>query len=471
MNKILILPLIVTIGFTYEGCGLTKKEALNNLSQSIYVNISNKFKKQEKLTLGNFEEYQKKIENESQQTTDLTLKNVKYYKKNNQWCANVNKQEITIVAKEDLKYLLNFKIDKLPKNFQQKEQQVTKILSKISFVKAILDNLTDYQIKKLTNLEKILNDLSNTSEVIFNTNIPNATIKISGISKNFKPSTSILLPSGKYSYTISAPNRCPKTGTFVAEKKKSILIDEKLKTYPIITFTSNQSNINLMVNGKYYKLNSPITIKQCKGDIVWSMKFENQIENGKIKLEEGLNKKINQDFISLLELEKLKNKITYYTNSEEVTINYGYSFNKHKPQWDNEKRLEIRKFNNYGIYKLGFGVLMGTQSEWKLNKMNEIEIGISGRIQISEIADKVFHIYKIPILPYFGVEGGWDMYQFGKEINKNNNYDFNKITSIFRGTIGITFLLHKQFGINVEYSKDLLEKRDNIISAGLILDF
>jgi hypothetical protein len=107
-------------------------------------------------------------------------------------------------------------------------------------------------------------------------------------------------------------------------------------------------------------------------------------------------------------LKKLKEKVEYYTHSKEVTINYGYAITSEDDdktrQWDAEKRIEVRMFNNYDIYKLGFGILAGTKTEWTAKDMNELEIMISARIQIPEIFDKTLHIYKMPVIPYFGVE-------------------------------------------------------------------
>ena len=44
MKKLVMLSIITSFALSYEGCGIDKKEALNNLSSAIYVNINNKFK-------------------------------------------------------------------------------------------------------------------------------------------------------------------------------------------------------------------------------------------------------------------------------------------------------------------------------------------------------------------------------------------------------------------------------------------
>ena len=464
MKKLLSLVAIASLSVGYEGCGLNKKEALNALSQTIYVNVNNKFQKKEKLTLSSFD---KDIETETTQTSNLTLKNVKYINKNGEVCAIVDKKDVIESAKNELKILKNYKLSNLPKNFKEKQKTILDLLSKIAFVKAVL-KLDETTLNNLTTLEKKLKDLSNVGEVIFNTNIPNATIKIAGINKTFKPSTPILLPAGEYSYTITAPNKCPITGQFVVKAKESFTINKDLGDYPVITFTSNQSNVDVELDGKSVRLDTPTQLHKCQGNAVWSMKFEDQKESGKIELAPGVKETINKDFTPRLVMKKLKEKVDYYTKSKEVTINYGYAITTNDDTtWDSEKRIEVRQFNNYGIYKLGFGILAGTQNNWTAKEMNELEIAISARIQIPEIADYTLHLYRMPVIPYIGVEGGWDFYKF----IDNKNYDLNDITSVFRGTAGITFLLHKQFGFNIEYSHDFMEKRDHIFSAGLVMDF
>jgi len=469
MKKILISAIAVASLFGYEGCGIDKKAALNALSQSIYVNVDTKFQKKEELNTGFFDSFNKNIKSETTQSSNLTLKNVKYINKNNQVCAIVEKSDVENSAKEDLKILLAYDTTKLPQSFKEKQKTISSLLAKINFVKAIL-KLNSNDIVKLNSLEKKLKDLANVGEIVFNTNIPNAKIKIAGINKTFEPSTSILLPAGEYSYTITAKDRCPVSSTFVIKAKESTSINKDLGNFPQITFTSNQRNVDVELEGKSVKLDAPQMIKKCSGKAIWSMNFEDQHETGEIDLEPNLKDTINQDFTPRLTMKKIKEKVDYYTKSSEVVISYGYGFttNQKREEWDDEKRIEVRKFNNYGIYKLGFGILAGTQTNWTAKDMNELEVAISARIQIPEIADTNFHIYRMPVIPYIGVEGGWDMYKF---IDEFSDFDVNYITSIFRGTVGMTFLLHKQFGFNIEYSHDFIEKRDHIISAGIVLDF
>jgi len=468
MKKILISTVAVATLFAYEGCGLNKKEALNALSQSIYVNVSNNFQKKEELNNNGYSnKVNKNIKTETSQSSNLTLKNVKYItKQNNQICAIVSEKDILNSANSDLQFLLAYNSAELPQSFKEKQKTVTDLLTKIKFVKAI-GKPNSKQIEKLNKLEKQLKDLANVGEIVFNTNIPNSKIKISGQEKYFSPSESILLPAGEYSYTITASNKCPVVGNFSIQAKQNYTINKDLGDYPVLTFTSNQKKVNVKLDGKTVDLNAPIMLKKCDGKAVWNMSFEDQYETGDIELSPSLKDSVNRDFTPRLTMKKIREKVDYYTKSKEVVISYGYGISNKHTEWDKEKRIEVRQFNNYGMYKLGFGVLGGTKDKWTAKEMNELEIAISGRIQIPELADTNFHFYRMPVIPYIGVEGGWDFYKF---IDKGN-YDADDITSIFRGTAGITFLLHKQFGFNIEYSHDFMEKKDNIFGAGIVLDF
>ena len=63
-------------------------------------------------------------------------------------------------------------------------------------------------------------------------------------------------------------------------------------------------------------------------------------------------------------------------------------------------------------YKLGFGILAGTDTYW--SKLSSFE-------------------------------GGWDVYKFIDD----DRHSTDDITTVVRGTLGTTILIHKQFGFNM----------------------
>ena len=399
MRKILLLSSLIGVIFGYEGCGIDKKEALNNLSKTIYVNIENQFKKDEKVEKGIFNYFSSSVENSSVQTSALTLKNVKFSSKGGEVCAYISKGEVYNIAKQSLKEIENFSISDLSDEFEKKLKEGRKIISKIEFVKAIL-KLSSYQLKKLNTLEKQLKDLSIKGEVVFNVNIPTADIRISGKDKLFSPSKPILLNEGEYAYTITAPNFTQATGVF---------------------------------------------------DVIAGQKREIKVE---------LN--------SILDIQKWEEKVDFYQNSKEIDLSYGYATSNNK-KWDNKKRIELKSFNNLGIYKMGWGISAGTENNWTAQQMSEFEFLIIGRVQFSELFNTKFSIGKLPVIPYIGAEGGFDLYNpfYKKGINTTSN----DIYSILRGSIGTTILIHRQFGFNINFSRGFMNKKQNILSAGIVLDF
>jgi len=402
MKKILSLVAIATISFGYEGCGIDKKEALNALSQTIYVNIDNQFTKNEEVKKGfldYFSNFSKSIKNTTSQSSNLTLKNVTFITKNNQVCASVDKKDVIASAKNNLSYLNSFEIDDLPNNFEDKQKEIKKVLSKVSFIKAVL-NLNEQQVSKLNKLEKSLKDLANQGAVVFSLNIPYADIHISSQEKTFHPSNEILLPAGKYSYKITAKGYVDEMGSFDVLASKEI--------------------------------------------------------------------KLNKTLESLKDIKSAKEKSEYFTKSTELDISYGYAITAdHNPEWDAQKRIEVRNFKNYGIYKLGFGILAGTDTHWRAKDMDELEFVLAARVQFPELLDTQFHIGSVSFLPYIGIEGGWDVYKFIDD----DKHSTDDITNIVRGTLGTTVLIHKQFGFNIQYAHDFMEKKDHIVSAGIVMDF
>jgi len=403
MKKFLSLVAIATLSFGYEGCGVDKKEALNALSQSIYVNINNQFSKNEEVHKGLIDFFSKSVTNTTSQSSNLTLKNVKFTTKKGEVCAIVDKKDVLASAKQTLNYLDEYSINNLPSNFEEKQKEIKSLLSKIAFTKAIL-NLNKNQIKKLNKLEKQLKDLANKGAVVFNLNIPYAEIKISSQDKLFTPSDTILLPAGKYSYKITANGYEEKIGEFSITPQKEIKISATLE--------------------------------------------------------------------SLKDKQSAKEKSEYFSKSTELDISYGYAITAdHNPEWDAQKRIEIRNFKNYGIYKLGFGVLAGTDTHWTAKAMDELELVVSARLQFPELFDTQFNVGSVAFLPYVGVEGGWDFYKYIDNLNQGDSVSANDITTVVRGTLGTTILIHKQFGFNIQYAHDFMEKKDHIVSAGIVMDF
>jgi len=398
MKKIVSLTLISSFVLAYEGCGINKKEALNALSQSIYVNVNNKFIKNEKITKGLTTFFSQEIENQSSQTSHVVLKNVKFINKHNQVCAEISKSDVENAAKQTLTYLKNFNIKQLPKDFTQKYKMANSLLSKIEFVESTL-NISSKDIKILNNLQKQLNDILNKGDVVFVTNVSNPQIQISSKSNFYTSSEDILLPEGKYSYTIFADGYETQNGVFEVKKGKKIVI--------------------------------------------------------------------KKDLVSLADMNLLNDKISFFSNSSQINISYGYAYSS-EDKWDKEKRIEVRYLKNLGIYKVGVGLLTGTPTKWTAADMNELELVASFRVQFPS---EKLAISTLPIIPYFGFDTGGDFYDVIDNANNSKTVKLKDVSFIFRGVLGTNILFTKQFGINIQYAHDVAEKNDNVVSGGFIFGF
>jgi len=88
-------------GYTYTGCGENKKDALFALSGNIKSSIENNFEQTIK-TNNNEDDVQTKISSYISASTNLSLVNIEYKRKNpNEVCASVIKEDQTQKYKKD----------------------------------------------------------------------------------------------------------------------------------------------------------------------------------------------------------------------------------------------------------------------------------------------------------------------------------------------------------------------------------
>ena len=471
MKKLLLATALAGLVFGYEGCGANKQEALNNLAQSIYVEVSNNFQKESTYSKNSlFDFFSKSVKAKSSQSSKVVLKNVKFIKKGNLICAEIDKQNLLESAIAAKKELLNFNISALPKDFKLKYNLAKSLKNKIFFVKAVLgDKLTDKELKKLNYLQKQLDDILNQSEVVFDVNIPNAKITISGSDKQITPSKPVILTPGSYSYEIKVAGKCPVSGSFEVKKGEIKNIKVNLGDYPQITIKSNVNAI-AKVNNKLVPINSPFTIHKCEGAAIYEVTYDGDKENGSINLKPNLKKVVEVNFLTKEEKEALNKSKSTYEKAKGIEISYGYGISNH-PEWDKEKRITVRGFKNFGIYQLGIGLTAGTQEDFTAKAMNEAELFGSFRIQLPEWNNTPLRIGTFLFVPYIGVDGGWDFYQFFRQGFDTQYWRGSNITTILRGNVGFNIMFHRQLGVDFKYSHDFLEKEDNIFSTGLIMQF
>jgi hypothetical protein len=242
-----------------------------------------------------------------------------------------------------------------------------------------------------------------------------------------------------------------------------------LKNKGEVVFTLNIPYAEIKISGqdKTFSPSTPIFLPA--GHYSYKIMADNyESATGEFDVKAGQKEIVSANLTSIKIMKKVKEKARYFTKSTEIDVDYGYAFNaSNDKEWDSEKRIDVKLFKNLGIYKLGWGLSAGTKTRWTAKDMNEAEVLLAARIQFPELLDTQFHIGIVALIPYAGVEGGVDLYKF----IDNNLQNGDDISSIVRGTLGTTILIHKQFGFNIQLKQGFMDKKDTIINAGLVMDF
>lgn len=174
-----------------------------------------------------------------------------------------------------------------------------------------------------------------------------------------------------------------------------------------------------------------------------------------------MDKEININFISKKELQIIKSKVSAFTKSKEIVISYGHT-NSDTKQYDNVDQLNIKYLQNNEIFQYGGSIVLGKQDKWKLNDINSIELLGSFRIRLTELpSGKPLTIFNtIAILPYIGIDAGWDINELLSNSGNNNIY------GVSRWLMGMSFIVHKQIEINLEFQQDFGSKDDDVLLLG-----
>lgn len=477
MKKSLLLSLtLVSLSLGYEGCGVDKNEALDSLSKCVYVSVQNKFSKEEQISENGFVSlFSKDVKQASSQTSHVEFKNVTFTTKENLICANVTENDVQESAKKTLSELFRFEEESLPSLYADKINAIDNLLNKLSFVKAVL-TLSQEEDKKLIHLRNTLLNLKAKGVVVFHANLTDAAIKITGIDRSFTASSQIPLTDGKYAYVATANNMCPAKGTFEVKKGEITKEEVELKGYPKIALQSNlkSDELTIKLDGKTVLLDEKQTLHKCEGEIPWSMSYADQKKDGTIDLEPGMDESFYRTFVSQADLKKINKRLQYFTKSKELIVNFGYATASEGSEFEDEKRIEINYFKNSGIYKYGYSTAIGTKDHMYASDINEIEFLFDLRVQLTKIAEKNILIGSLPLIPYFGLQAGFDIHNPIRALLDNDDstdFSIDSIYTIIRGVVGINLLIHEQLGLNINYAHDFAEKEDRIVNVGLTFGF
>jgi len=470
LKKVVIFLVFISMSLeAYEGCAPSKKEALSALNGAISVKVLDKVEtKTESKFSAFFESVTQSDKTQSEQKSFAVLNGVEYKKKGNEWCALVTQKNLQLSAKNILAQIKVFSVDDISKeDIQRRASIIEEKLGQIEFVKAVYNGLSTNDLKILQNKVNEMESKVNFGVVSFYSSSPYTSIKISGINKTFKTSQKIILKAGRYSYEASATNAklCPVVGELELDVMESQKEDIEFLGYPSISFSSNKNDAQAFLDGKKVSLDQNVEIPKCSGTINWSIKYNDQKEEGSYALSPGFHESVSEDFLSSQDKQNVVKIMEKYTKSDEINLNYAYASASNE-FWDKTKRIELRYFKNLSTYKYGFGVNLGTQDSWSLENLTEIELTINGRIQIADLFNgKLLHIGNLPLVPFVGAS-------LGVEVNPYLDDNMpDEFYYIFRVEGGSTLLFTKDLGINMNLSYDLSNKEDFIISLGLVFSF
>lgn len=145
---------------TYEGCGSTKKEALYTLSGNIQSRISTHVE-QTVIDMGN-DNVKSKISDYTSSTTNLSLVNIEYKKKQEEICAVVHKDDQVQNTKKLLAQALLYDVKNLPTDIDAKIETLSTWLANIkqlSYLIPVFMQNKDKEQLQLNKEEKVFTDI------------------------------------------------------------------------------------------------------------------------------------------------------------------------------------------------------------------------------------------------------------------------------------------------------------------------
>lgn len=473
MFRSIVLGFLVLVNsYAYEGCGGSNKEALASLSTSIYVSVEDNFKKNTKTSSSNslfsLDTFYEDVSVEMKQTSFVELSGVEFKDSGSKKCATIDEENLRSSAMKSFKDVKMFSVKDLPEdNAQNRAQMIDKQINKIKFVQFALKNsLTEDESILLDKKAKDLLQQVDFAIVSFHSESPYTSVKLSGDSKSYPTSKKIILKAGKYSFTATnGDDHCPTSGEFTLENMGNKQVDIAFEKYPTISFSSNKSTAVAYLQDTRIGLDKNEIIKQCSGTISWRIEYEDQKKSGSFDLSPGASEDISESFLSQEDEKNIIDMIGVYSSSNEININYGYASTDNN-EWDDEKRIEFRYFKNNEAYKYGLGLNLGAQKSWSGSNIHEVELTLNGRVQLTDKIDgTLLHLGNSALIPYIGASAGFDLNPYmDSEVPEEFVY-------MFRLEAGTNLLFTKRLGLNLNFSYDLGEKEDYIVSMGLVFGF
>ena len=159
--SLLTFSMFLSANNIYESCATTNKEALNNLTNSIEVNIQSNIN--EKIVDDSSKDSVESIVSSSLKTeSKISLVDIKYEMKDGKTCASVKWDEQVKHTKKLLSKVLSYKKEQLPKDVDLQIEELDKWLNELSTVEhltTVFLNTENDNITKIKQQEKTFKDL------------------------------------------------------------------------------------------------------------------------------------------------------------------------------------------------------------------------------------------------------------------------------------------------------------------------
>jgi hypothetical protein len=476
-------------GEVFEGCGENETVARDELAKNIYVKVESKYSSTEILKDENFKS---DIYSHSNQSTSLSLAGIQIKNKNNKVCASISKDKLKEQTDSMISKVNSFNIYKLPKDSKEAHKKLVAIIKEvvqvINLVQALSDEYSTRVIerfqKKRQTFEKKLETIQPQS-VMFNLASKDSRIYIDGNNQNYKINKKINLRTGDHQYVIKSNKHCDIKGDFKLNKyeDKIINIDVNDFSTPKITIFSDKPLHLLKLDGKRIKTGEPTYINRCEGSVSYEATYtggiEKEMKTGSIDLKPKLEKEIELSFISHQEIQNLQKLANSFRTSGRVEVLYSYSMDLDKNRIFNTHNFNLHYLKTKKLFRYGFGFLYGEKNGTELTEAFAI-LGLQFTQYGSR--NKPFRIgTSFTYVPFLGVKLGLGYHSYRDGDNtlidtypneeRDGEKDFLRDYVILKPTLGIDFLLNKEFALQVYADYSVYIENRITVGTGLSLKF
>lgn len=464
----------------HSACSSSKDDARKELAKTLYTEIKSTVSKFVSVSgNGGNENIDIMMKTADEQSTQMTLCNVKVVAKDGQFCASVTNKELTDCAQKRLsEQSTHFLISNLPITGAPRGEKARKWLDDIISSNGLYrvvgkNNLNQSQLKKLVSIENDLLNVLNKQYVRFD--VQGAIVKIHLDNGRAIPNNQdIELKNGTYSYAIRSSDHCTINENFTLTPKvrKVVRYDMDNYTFPKITFTSTPPNAQLKIGGESATDGTTRTVTRCDGVLPYSFALSGVNKTGEVKLSPGLNKTISVKFTP----PHILNTAQSYRSGKKIwQAHFHNLFPTHKE--NGVGRLSGFKVSQLTLkesFRWGYFGAFATDAD----NSSAYELGAEFSLQLLDynLGREALFLGPFFIMPSAGIEAGIAYHyldgnsSFGAS-DASNWENIYQSYFLLRPKIAIDAAFNKDYSFSLSYSHSLFMNRSNVLALGLGLRF